>query len=419
MDTSERISRNFSTPKFYWSCLIILILLLGFIFAYNGWVYISGVMGAVTLFAIERRQMRFLVCKWHFRRSIAATLLILEALFIFLIPIAGIVMMLIDMLSGVNDLQINFDAIVTQVTQVEKLIEQRFGIDLLAAENLAFLPKWGSQMLQYLLSNTYSVVMNGIIILFLLYYMLYNYDDFQQAVRELLPFNNKNKQILLEETDLIIRANAIGIPLLAVIQGGFAYFGYLYFGLSNAPFYAVLTAFATIIPVLGTMIIWIPLAVFMAVQANYVGAIGLVIYGFIIIGGVDNVARFLMQKKLADIHPLITVFGVIIGMSMFGFWGVVFGPLLLSLLALFVNMYRYEYVPGSKASPRISTRRKERKLPIPINLSSGKSTHSSEGNKGKKETSEPMADTEVKVTDGKSDSELECSTSSTQEVHPE
>ncbi len=401
--------------------MIILILLLGFIFAYNGWVYISGVMGAVTLFAIERRQMRFLVKRWHFRRSIAATLLILEALFIFLIPIAGIVMMLIDMLSGVNELQINFDAIVTQVTQVEKLIEQRFGIDLLAAENLAFLPKLGSQVLQYLLANTYSVIVNGIIILFLLYYMLYNYDDFQQAVRELLPFNDSNKQILLEEADVIIRANAIGIPLLAIVQGGFAYFGYLYFGLSNAPFYAVLTAFSTIIPMLGTMIIWIPLAAFMAVQADYVGAIGLIIYGFIIIGGVDNVARFLMQKKLADIHPLITVFGVIIGMSMFGFWGVVFGPLLLSLLALFVNMYRHEYVSGSKANPRISTRRKERKLAIPINLPSNKSVHTHPTREDKKKrTSASVTDTEVKAADGQEPvSKVECPTSAAQEIHPE
>lgn len=77
-----------------------------------------------------------------------------------------------------------------------------------------------------------------------------------------------------------------------------------------------------------------------------------------IIGGVDNVARLLLQKKLADIHPLITVFGVLIGIPLFGFWGVIFGPLLLSLFILFFNMYRHEYVPGSKAEPRVTTRLK-------------------------------------------------------------
>ncbi|MDD3781042.1 MAG: AI-2E family transporter, partial [Proteiniphilum sp.] len=98
---------------------------------------------------------------------------------------------------------------------------------------------------------------------------------------------------------------------------------------------------------------------------DYVNGIGLLLYGFFIIGGVDNVARFLLQKKLADIHPLITVFGVLIGLPMFGFWGVIFGPLLLSLFILFFNMYRHEYVPGSKAEPRVTTRLKTRKVKIP------------------------------------------------------
>ena len=93
--------------------------------------------------------------------------------------------------------------------------------------------------------------------------------------------------------------------------------------------------------------------------------IGLAIYGLIIVGGVDNVARFLLQKKLADIHPLITVFGVLIGIPMFGFWGIIFGPLLLSLFILFFNMYRHEYVKGSKAEPRVTTRMKARKVSIP------------------------------------------------------
>ena len=78
-------------------------------------------------------------------------------------------------------------------------------------------------------------------------------------------------------------------------------------------------------------------------------------------------ARFLLQKKLADIHPLITVFGVLIGIPMFGFWGVIFGPLILSLFILFFNMYRHEYVAGSKAEPRVTTRDRTKKMKIPVN----------------------------------------------------
>ena len=191
--------------------------------------------------------------------------------------------------------------------------------------------------------------------LFVLFYMLYERSAFENAIMELLPFSRDNKRILVRESRSIIVANAVGIPLLAIIQGIFAYIGYLIFGVKAALFYAVLTAFSTIIPVVGTMIVWIPLGIYFALTANWVGAIGIWAYGLIVIGGSDNVARLLLQKKLADIHPLITIFGVIFGMSLFGFWGVIFGPLLISLLILFINMFRHDYVPGSKAKPRVTT----------------------------------------------------------------
>jgi predicted PurR-regulated permease PerM len=113
------------------------------------------------------------------------------------------------------------------------------------------------------------------------------------------------------------------------------------------------------------MIVWVPLGIGLLISGDYVNGVGLLLYGMFIIGGVDNVARFLLQKKLADIHPLITVFGVLIGLPMFGFWGIIFGPLILSLFILFFNMYRHEYVRGSKAEPRVTTRYKTRQVKIP------------------------------------------------------
>ncbi|MGB4567498.1 MAG: AI-2E family transporter, partial [Dysgonamonadaceae bacterium] len=181
---------------------------------------------------------------------------------------------------------------------------------------------------------------------------------------EILPFKEENKQILAEETKAIIQANAIGIPLLAIIQGMFAYGGYLFFGVNNALLYAILTAFATILPIVGTTIVWLPLGIGIMIGGNLMGGLGLIAYGFLVISTVDNVIRFILQKQLADIHPLITVFGVLIGIPMFGFWGVIFGPLLLSLFILFFNMYRHEYIPGSIAEPRVTTRNKTREIKI-------------------------------------------------------
>ena len=325
--------------------------------------YMSGFLGAATLYVLVNGQQKFFTQKLKFKKSISALLIVLEVLFFILIPLTGLTFLVIDTVSGIS---INPEAILRQFNELVDAMEERLGFNIFTPENLAALPRAGSNILQMLGNSVYSFVINVVVILFVLYYMLFNNNEFETAIREVLPFKEENKQILAEETRMIIQANAVGIPLLAIIQGFFAYLGYLFFGIDSAILYAVLTAFSTILPIVGTMIVWVPLGITLLLAGDYVNGIALLIYGLFIIGGVDNVARFLLQKQLADIHPLITVFGVLIGIPMFGFWGVIFGPLLLSLFILFFNMYSHEYIPGSKAEPRVTTRIKARKVKIPM-----------------------------------------------------
>ena len=144
--------------------------------------------------------------------------------------------------------------------------------------------------------------------------------------------------------NMIVRSNAIGIPLLAIIQGGVAMIGYLIFGAPNILLLGFLTCFATIIPMVGTALVWFPVAAYLAISGDWFHAIGLAAYGAIVVSQSDNLIRFILQKKMADTHPLITIFGVVIGLPLFGFMGVIFGPLLLSLFFLFVNMFKKEYL---------------------------------------------------------------------------
>ena len=78
-------------------------------------------------------------------------------------------------------------------------------------------------------------------------------------------------------------------------------------------------------------------------------AIGLLAFSAIFISQSDNLLRFVLQKKMANTHPLITIFGVIVGLSLFGFIGIIFGPLLVSLFLLFVDMFRKEYLSDEPA----------------------------------------------------------------------
>ncbi|MDR0961371.1 MAG: AI-2E family transporter, partial [Mediterranea sp.] len=137
---------------------------------------------------------------------------------------------------------------------------------------------------------------------------------------------------------------AIGIPLLAVIQGAVATFGYWFFDVPNLWLAGLLTCFATIIPMVGSALIWLPVAIIMALSGNWFNAIGLVLFGSLIVAQLDNLIRFILQKKMADTHPLVTIFGVIVGLPVFGFMGVIFGPLLIALFLLFIDMFKREYL---------------------------------------------------------------------------
>ena len=329
--------------------------------------YLSGLLGACTVYVLLRGQMRFLVEKKHWNAGWAATLLIVEVIFLFLIPLTLVVFMLVDILQTLPD---NIAAWYEQIQALfadggwVSQMEARFQIsirDNISFENLKDLTKVGSSLVQRLGAETYAIGLNTFVLLFVLFFMLRGYRSFEQAIVELLPFDEKNKRIVLRESVALVRSNAIGIPLLALIQGAFAYIGYLMLGIDNALLYAVLTAITTVVPVVGTMLVWIPLSVSFLFAGNWVNAVILASYGFIIIGGVDNIVRFLLQKQLADTHPLITIFGVIIGLSIFGFWGIIFGPLLFSLFFLLINIYRREFIPGSKATLSLSSQSQEEK----------------------------------------------------------
>jgi predicted PurR-regulated permease PerM len=142
----------------------------------------------------------------------------------------------------------------------------------------------------------------------------------------------------------MVMSNALGIPLVAFAQGVVGLAGYLIIGVKEPFFWFGVTCIAGMIPVIGAALAYIPLAIiFFANDQSWQG-IAMTIYGFGVIGTVDNVLRFSLLKKLGNVHPLTTVFGVIIGLNLFGFIGLIFGPLLISLFMLLLKIYSSEFI---------------------------------------------------------------------------
>ncbi len=326
----------------YWRySLGLLIIFLGIIIFQQSWPYVSGILGAFTIYILVRKQMMFLTEKKRIKKVFAAILILVEVVLCILIPTFLVIWLLLGRLQSMD---LHPAGILVTVQDFLNLFQAKTGYDLINQENLSSLTSFITSGVQVVLGQISSFVINAIVLLFILYFMLLSGRQMEAYLYDLLPFNEKNRKNVIYEVKRMVSSNAIGIPLLAIIQGTIAGLGYWIFGAPSPILFGFLTCFATIIPIIGTSLVWFPLALYLGLSGNWGGGIGLAAYALLIISNIDNVIRFMLQKRLADTHPLITVFGVVIGLPLFGFWGVIFGPLLLSIFFLFVNMFKVQYL---------------------------------------------------------------------------
>lgn len=313
--------------------------------------FLGGLLGAATIYVLLRGQMIRLTEHRRWRRGPAAWLLLGEAVLCFLIPISGIVWLVV---SKVQDVTLDPQSLIASVRRVAGVIRIHTGYDLWQESNLrellGYLPKLGQQLVEAI----GSFAVNVVVLLFVLYFLLVGGCRMEAYVREMLPFNRREGGDVLREIHRIVRSNAIVIPLLAVGQGLVAWVGYVIFGVHGTLLWGVLTSFATVIPIVGTALVWVPLALYTGLAGHWGQAVGLLLYGVLVVTQVDNILRMVLQKRLDNAHPLVTIFGVIIGLSLFGFMGVIFGPLLLAMFVFCVDLFKRKYLdrPARRGSAR-------------------------------------------------------------------
>ena len=331
-----------SIKEQYWKySLIVIILFMGVIIFRQITPFLGGLLGALTMYILVRTHMNYLTEKRKMKRSISALLITAETIMVFLVPLGLIIWLVVNKLQDINLAPQTF---IEPIQQVAEFIKEKTGYDVLGKDTLSFIVSILTRVGQIIIVGASSIAVYLFVMIFVLYFMLIGGKKMEAYVNDILPFNEANTQEVIREINMIVRSNAIGIPLLAIIQGGVAMIGYLIFGAPNILLLGFLTCFATIIPMVGTALVWFPVAAYLAISGDWFHAIGLAAYGAIVVSQSDNLIRFILQKKMADTHPLITIFGVVIGLPLFGFMGVIFGPLLLSLFFLFVNMFKKEYL---------------------------------------------------------------------------
>lgn len=326
--------------------LILIILLICILIFKNLLYYLPGFLGAVTLYILFRDSYFTLTEKYRWNKSLASVMYIFISVVFIVLPIWAIVDYLTPQLSTFLS---NTEHIVNQFNLLKEYMSDKpllKDIDLSDEALLTFLQRL-TKYIPNIVNSVVEVGINILVALFVLYFMQVHGRAMENTIYRSVPFSVRSKNEIWNEVNLMVRSNALGIPILGICQGLVATLGYWIFGVENYVLLGVLTGVASIVPVLGTMTIYVPVSVMVLASGETGNGIGLAIYCFFLVGGIDNILRFTILKTLGNVPPMITVFGVLLGLNMFGMLGLIFGPLILSSIGVLVKVYRNEFGRGS------------------------------------------------------------------------
>jgi predicted PurR-regulated permease PerM len=320
--------------------LLLVVIALALLLFWELYPFFPGFLGAITIYILSRDRYRLLVDKQ--KRNPSATALLF--MFLFLLCIGLPIYLAIDLLSAkVSMLITNQDDVVNMLRSVSLQVKKWTGQEMLTDSNITQIQKKLSGLIPGFLNSTATILSNLAMMMFLVFFMFTNGKAMERTILSFIPLHRENINILSAETKNMVRANALGIPLISLIQGIFALLGYWIFGVKDFVLWGFITGIFAFFPVVGTMLIWVPLVIYVYSTGNSFNGTGLLLYSLIVTGNVDYFARITLLKKIGNVHPVTTVLGVIVGLQLFGFLGFIFGPLLISYFLLMFKIYSNEF----------------------------------------------------------------------------
>jgi predicted PurR-regulated permease PerM len=229
-----------------------------------------------------------------------------------------------DYLSGLTGNQVKF----------QEMVEQ--GIDQLRGSILALAPN--------ILGSVGEMLLGLFIMFFVMYYGFCEGEGFLLRIKQLLPLDPVLKESLFFELRTVTQAVLYGQVMTAVVQGALGGVGFLIFGVPNWIFWGAIMMIMAFIPVLGTPIIWVPAAVGLILNGETGRGVGLLIFGAALVMNIDNFIRPRLVSGRTKVHPVLILIGVLGGLKIFGFIGMLVGPLVLALLVAFIKFYEQAYL---------------------------------------------------------------------------
>jgi predicted PurR-regulated permease PerM len=301
------------------------------------YIVLAGVL-TYTLFPIYRHILQR--TQWP---GISAGIAVLLALLVMILPTVYLVSELVDQVRGVYS-TFQADSLRQVGNYLSGLTNGRVDFELMLDSTFDQLRQSIVGLAPNIVGSISELMLGLFIMFFVMFYGFREGQGFIRKIKDLLPLESGLKDSLFEEMRTVTQAVLYGQVLTAVIQGGLGGLGLLVLGVPNALFWGAMMMITAFVPVLGTPLIWVPAGVGLIMDGAITRGALLLAYGVIIVMNIDNFLRPRLVSERAKVHPVLILIGVLGGLRVFGFIGMLVGPLILALLVALIKFYEQNYM---------------------------------------------------------------------------
>lgn len=238
------------------------------------------------------------------------------------------------------------------VTPIKSIFPSLFASEEFSVEIGSIIHSFITKLTSSLMTSLSSLILHfptlflqSLVVFFTFFFVLRDREQLLSYIKSLLPFSKDVEKKLFELSKAITSSVIYGQVIIGILQGLLIGIGFFIFRVPNALFLTLLASLAGIFPIIGTMIIWLPVLIYLLIAGNTLAAIGILAFG-IISSNIDNLLRPIFVSRRTMMHPALILIGMIGGLFLFGILGFILGPLILAYLLIILEIYRNKKVSG-------------------------------------------------------------------------
>lgn len=194
-----------------------------------------------------------------------------------------------------------------------------------------------------IISNIAGFIVAVFMLFFIVYYLLKDGTTIKKALMDISPLSEEHEEKLFDKIVAAVNGVVKGSFLVALLQASLATIGFFIFGIPEPVLWGAFTVVAALVPQVGTAVSMVPAVLYLAVTGHTPQAIGLAVWGAVVVGLSDNFVGPRLVAGAVKLHPVLVLLAVIGGLQFFGVLGFLIGPILMAIFVALVNMYRTDF----------------------------------------------------------------------------